>query len=206
MTAHSWAGAPSWKYLAWWKHWEDTKGLEPEAKHALRKVVTDRYFHEATSQTDEGLLKARTMAWSLTYFLAEKRTDGLLRYFDELGNLPRDMELDEDALMACFGRALDLMDGPSQTQINPAKLTKLAEEWYQFLHYTNLEASEAVNDLAEAIKAKQLREIDVTDLPVLTRESALLRRASAPPLSPATQALAESLRRHARAVGILAAR
>ncbi len=97
------------------------------------------------------------MAWSLTYFLAEKKTDGLFRYFAELNNMPRDLEFDDAALLACFGRAFDLMDSASPTQVNPGKLSKLANEWYQFIHYTNLEASEAYNDLIEEVKEKMKR-------------------------------------------------
>ena len=50
--------------------------------------------------------------------------------------MPRDLEFDDAALLACFGRRLDLMDSASPTQVNPGKLSKLANEWYQFIHYT----------------------------------------------------------------------
>ena len=147
-------GAPSWKHLVRWKAYAETDELEVQPETALRNVVTDKYFREVKEPTDKNLRVPRMMAWSLTYFLAEKKTDGLLRYFDELNNLPRDLEFDDAALLACFGRALDLMDTASPTQVNPGKLSKLANEWYQFIHYTNLEASEAYNDLVEELKEK----------------------------------------------------
>jgi hypothetical protein len=147
-------GAPSWKHLVRWKVYDETGELEIQPEEALRKVVTDKYFREVKDHSEKNLRVPRMMAWSLTYFLAEKKTDGLVRYFDELNNLPRDLEFDDAALLACFGRALDLMDTASPTQVNPGKLSKLANEWYQFIHYTNLEASEAYNDLLEEVKEK----------------------------------------------------
>jgi hypothetical protein len=147
-------GAPSWKHLVRWKVFEETGELEIQPEEALRKVVTDKYFRELKDHSEKNLRVPRMMAWSLTYFLAEKKTDGLLRYFDELNNLPRDLEFDDAALLACFGRAMDLMDTASPTQVNPGKLSKFANEWYQFIHYTNLEASEAYNDLLEEVKEK----------------------------------------------------
>jgi Protein of unknown function (DUF1570) len=147
-------GAPSWKHLVRWKALDEMGELELQPNQALRNVVTDKYFREIKDHSEKNLRVPRMMAWSLTYFLAEKKTDGLLRYFDELNNLPRDLEFDDAALLACFGRALDLMDTSSPTQINAGKLSKLADEWYQFIHYTNLEASEAYNDLLEELKEK----------------------------------------------------
>jgi hypothetical protein len=150
-------GAPSWKYLVRWKLWDDAKTLEARPEAALKKVVTDAYFRDVKEPTEKNLMLPRTMAWSLTYFLAERKTDGLIRYFDELNNMPRDLEFDEGALLACFGRALDLMDSASPNTVNPGKFSKLANEWYQFLHYTNLEASEAYKELVEDFEQKMKR-------------------------------------------------
>jgi Protein of unknown function (DUF1570) len=152
-------GAPSWKHLVRWKLWDEAGTLEAQPEEALRSVVTDKYFREMKDTSEKSLRLPRMMAWSLTYFLAEKKTDGLFRYFAELNNMPRDLEFDDAALLACFGRAFDLMDSASPTQLNPGKLSKLANEWYQFIHYTNLEASEAYNDLIEEVKEKMKRRL-----------------------------------------------
>jgi DNA-binding transcriptional LysR family regulator len=58
--------------------------------------------------------------------------------------------------------------------------------------------------VAEPVHAGQLREIALDDVPPLVRDSALVRRAAAPPLGPAAQALVANLRRHARMLGIYA--
>ncbi len=129
---------------------------------ALRSVVTDAYFREAGRATDPdkspALLKARTMAWALFYFLAERKQDELFRYFDELANLPRDLEFDDETLLACFGRAFDLVDPANPTQVVSAKLSRLANDWYQFLHYTNLESAEASMDVFKAIQERARRQ------------------------------------------------
>jgi hypothetical protein len=159
-------GAPHWKYLPRFQRWEEQKQLDP-SMDALRAVVTDRYFrqaggtpeHEFVSRflrlanvggTQQALMtKAHTMSWSLVYFLAQKRFDGLMRYFEELNKQPRDVELDEETLMACFARALDLVDASNPNQPNPNKLAALAKEWYQYIHYTPLEVKEALDDGAK---------------------------------------------------------
>src|SRR5262249_4243964 len=122
-------GAPSWRYLVRWKLGEEAKTLEQHPEDALRTVVTARYFRHASAPTDQNLRLPRTMSWSLTYFLAERKTEGLMRYFEELNNMPRDIEFDDGALLACFGRALDLMDLSSPNQVDSGKLGRLANEW-----------------------------------------------------------------------------
>jgi DNA-binding transcriptional LysR family regulator len=57
--------------------------------------------------------------------------------------------------------------------------------------------------VVEPIAAGQLREVAVVDLAPLLRDSALVRRAGAPPLGPASQALVEAIRRRADQLGIL---
>jgi hypothetical protein len=167
-TGAFWAGtgAPHWKYLPRFQRWEETKSKELDPpSDALRHVVTDGYFHQAgvppeeelvsrfirldhlkTGATPKGLTKAHTMSWALTYFLAQKKFDGLLRYFDELNQLPRDLELDEETLMGCFARAFDLADAANPNKPESTKFANFAKEWYQFIHYTPLEVKEALDD------------------------------------------------------------
>lgn len=145
-------GAPSWRYLPQWKFWEEKHYLD-RCEDALKAVASDSYFHKvaSASSSDEALSKARLYAWSLFYFLAEQKTDGLMRYFEEMRRLPRDIKFDEDVLWHCFVRAFEL--GERDDQVSIEKVSKLAHEWYDFLHYTNLEASEA---FIEAVQKLQL--------------------------------------------------
>lgn len=159
-------GAPHWNYLTKFQLWQEAKKLD-KPDEALRKVVTDAYFHDAHSdheaRTDhdrDAILKARTMTWSLTYFLAQQRLDQLLGYYRALASMPRDMELGEEALAAIFVKAFDLGDGPDA--LSGAKAKELARKWYEFMtRDTHLEVAE-VKTLAKAreeARVKKLKEI-----------------------------------------------
>jgi hypothetical protein len=58
--------------------------------------------------------------------------------------------------------------------------------------------------VAEPTASGVLKEVVVSDLPPLFRDSALVRRAGAPPLSPASRALVDTIRRRADQLRLLA--
>jgi hypothetical protein len=154
-------GAPSWKYGVKFKAWKTPlapgmpKTLEDSAI-AIRNVITDQYFRAIKSESDkEAVAKARTMAWSLTFFLMNRKIDNLMRYFQELNALPRDLEFDPDTLTLTFARAFDLVDSSTGGQVNEAKLNQLAEEWYAFIDLTPIESSEAMHDAVKQHAAQQ---------------------------------------------------
>jgi hypothetical protein len=131
---HGW-GEPSWAYLRPFLAMERAKN-HPPAPELLRQTVTDGAFHTAAMigpQDTRRLHQARTNAWSLCYFLAKSRLPALQKYFDEIGAQPRDLELDDRAMLAAFCRAFDVanatQDGP-----DPVKFAKLAEDWVSFMH------------------------------------------------------------------------
>lgn len=123
-------GAPHWVYHPMWRDLEQRQALD-DPEDALRSVVTDFYFREARADP-RALSQARMMAWSLTYYLAHRKLDSLLAYCKELGNLPRDLELDDDTYLACFARAFD-MAGPGGKGVDEAKFKALAGDWYKFI-------------------------------------------------------------------------
>lgn len=151
-----WQGmtGPNWTYLRKYQEMENAKDPSKKldkAEEALRNVVTDGYYRRASEIKDKDLaakahLKARTMTWSLTYFLAQKRLDGLLAYFEELGNLPRDLEFDDEVLLDVFAKAFNCMDNGKP---NAARLDQLAREWYQYIHYVRLELVDKLQDETE---------------------------------------------------------
>ena len=141
-------GAPNVTYLVNFKLWEHNKRLEKNPTEALKSVVTDRYFHKIKeSKTKENAeAKARTMTWALVYYLANKKRDGLLRYYQELANQPRDLDLDEDVLLGCFGRAFGLMDPKKPDVVDENALNNFAQAWYTFIKNTPLEIDELLKD------------------------------------------------------------
>jgi hypothetical protein len=127
---------PSWAYLRYFKEntGSDERGTPPEL---LKAVVTDSQFNKIVSTVDqrgqlvadrEGLLRARSNAWALAYYLIKARLPGMLRYYQELSALPRDLEMDERALLACFARAFDVAN-VTNDGVDPAKFEQLAKDW-----------------------------------------------------------------------------
>jgi hypothetical protein len=134
-------GAPSWAYLRPFKKMDNEKKFPPEAQ-LLRQVVTDAQFHRVLNAADrEHLLEARTTAWSLAYFLTKTRLPGMMRYCQELSSLPRDLEVNDQALLATFARAFDVANA-TQDNIDPAKFEELAKNWFAYTKSLTLPGAE----------------------------------------------------------------
>src|SRR5262249_51950447 len=153
-------GAPSWMYT---RPFQELKkridaattsanpppaGLGPNTPSALlRQVVTDGLFNSVLSPNDtQGLLRARTTAWALCYFLAKDRLPGLMNYFAEISALPRDMEFDAKTLLGCFARAFDVANA-SRDDIDPAKFDELAKSWLAYFNGVAIPGAEFGLDL-----------------------------------------------------------
>jgi hypothetical protein len=171
----AWAtvGAPSltvddqYGYLHHYKTLSKSKKGVDKPEVALEKVVTDKYFKEVDSSVlrekdkekakemqHRAVVKARTMAWALTYFLAHSKRDGLFRYYGELSKLPRDLDLEEGTKWKAFARAFDLMNVSKPDEVDPIKVKKLSEEWNDFMSRESPELEEV---LREVRKKSELR-------------------------------------------------
>jgi hypothetical protein len=146
-------------YFWRFKVWDRTKSvnLDRDAARALKSVVSDRYFHEISDgkkkETEQA--RARTMAWSLIYYLAEKRLDGLLKYYEELGNLPRDLEFDDEILLTAFARAFNLVTAPNSNEIDAVRWSNFANDWYRYVRETNVEMELLAKQAIENFKKKK---------------------------------------------------
>lgn len=149
-------GAPNWAYIRPFRLWANSK--DPltkldEPAVALRRTVTDHYFVSARKTVDEEidpnateserqrrekeiqrakeeLLRARCQAWALTYYLAQHRMPELLEYFKLLGQLPRDLELDDETMWMTFARAFKLTT-PDGKGTDEGKVKTLAADWFR---------------------------------------------------------------------------
>jgi hypothetical protein len=151
------AGNAHWLYLAHYKDWEKKGQLDKPAKGdlvaPLKMVISDRHFRRADLEKDKdkktaALLKARVMAWSLTYYLAHNKLDGLMRYYRELGKLPRDLEFDEESLILTFARAFDCLDAKDKVDAN--KLANIQRDWQRTMENTLHEAEEVLAKIRES--------------------------------------------------------
>jgi hypothetical protein len=126
------------------------KNFEGTPLKTLRQIVTDGYFRDLSpddykNKTDR-LMKARAATWALTYFLAQNKLGNLERYFKLLSEMPRDLELDDAALMDCFARAFDCVD-PKTGKPDDGKLSALAGDWENTMLNANLEAEDFLRTL-----------------------------------------------------------
>src|SRR5262249_27222083 len=146
-------GTTSAPYFVKDKNWEQVKQddgssvetfrgqgseLGKNSVETLKNVITDKNFRliKDAPNKEKATTKARTLAWALTFFLADKKLEGLRRYLNELRSVPRDLELDEDTLLTIFARAFDLI---SNNEIDESRLAALADAWYSFMKQTPLE-------------------------------------------------------------------
>jgi hypothetical protein len=133
--------------------------LEKQPLVDLKAVITDQYFQEArdiqnskepddTRQPKERTArnKARSLAWTLTYFLAHKELDGLMRYYKELAKLPRDLEFDDEVLLGCFARAFNCADPSRPNRVDEVKLAQLANKWSDFINLTPTEGEKIMEE------------------------------------------------------------
>ncbi|HEY7426273.1 MAG TPA: DUF1570 domain-containing protein [Gemmataceae bacterium] len=166
-------GAPNAYYLPRWK---ELKGKElKNPSQTLRMVITDAFFRSLPSEGKAGsaeqrshdavLRKARAASWSLAYYLAtsdyqnssEKRFEGLLRYFKELGKMPRDIELDDEILLGCFARAFGLVD--ASNKVDNAKLDRMARDWYSHMDNVQFEYEATMKKIRDVFRDK-LKEME----------------------------------------------
>jgi Protein of unknown function (DUF1570) len=155
-------GLPHWNYLVEFKYLKKAGVLVPSDAVLLR-TIGDRYFASAVSiqqqmmisreeretlepLLDEELNTARTSAWALMYYLAKHRLDGLEKYFQELSNLPRDLEFDEAVLHGCFARAFSLGEAADPSKLDMAKVKSFAEAWFSSMEGESLDLIEVQSD------------------------------------------------------------
>src|SRR5262249_52166031 len=138
---------------------------------ALKAVVTDWNFHKIreSKNRENAEAKARTMAWALVYYLANKKRDGLLRYYQELAKQPRDLDLDGEVLLGCFARAFGLVDPKKPNQVDANELNKMALAWYKFIKDTPLEITEVYNEALAAQKKKGKSAVPIYSSPKIPR-------------------------------------
>lgn len=159
-------GLPNWANLTTFNQLRAAKRLDKPAE-VLANVAMDRYFRSAqkyfaelaeaqekeqlTQSAHEQMDLGTSTAWAFTFYMIERRRQPqmLLRYCEELSQLPRDLDLDSLALEACFAKAFDLSDKANPSKIDAAKLNALATAWFTDMAGVSLEFPELQNEYAE---------------------------------------------------------
>lgn len=156
-------GEPNWVYLTYYKIWEQSKPpstwLEKTPAEALQAVLTDRYFMQAnTAKEDVAVdetIRARTMAWALSYYLVQRHLDDLLSYGEELNALPRDLELDDQAKLMSFARAFKLTADDKPDVVDPRKFAAFAKDWQDYLSTKALPAPASLDDARKTLTERR---------------------------------------------------
>lgn len=131
-----WAGvgAPNWLYSRLFRALQiDT--IYQGAPPLLLQVISDEMFDRSRSSGHRDfiqLITARTTAWGLSYYLVKTRLPGLKKYYEELAQMPRDLQLDPKLLRGAFARAFDLANADG-TDIDPSRFANFARDWIAFM-------------------------------------------------------------------------
>jgi hypothetical protein len=167
--AYSTAGRPNYQHLAAFRELQKVPDKEKDktpspveriesslSSVTLKAVVTDAYFRQAQLIDSKAqfpyMAKARATAWALMFYLMRNERDALARYWTELGKMPRDMELDEEQLWACFARAFGAYD-PKTGTVNTRVLDQLARKWEDDLKRARIDALDLNNAVKDARKS-----------------------------------------------------
>jgi len=166
MSPYGGFGGPSWSNLIAFKYYRKTGPLG-KAPEAFLDVITDKHFHDAqrthlemqdatadqevlAAKYQEEIEVARAAAWALVYDMIENGKlppvkhglPQLVKYGQELNQLPRDLELEPRSLQATFGRAFDLLDSKDSTSLDMTKARQFGDAWYARLNGVILEIPE----------------------------------------------------------------
>lgn len=150
-------GAPHWKYFVNFRNWRDERKLE-KPEEIFLKVISDQYYFEARRiNTPAAWDKANTMAWALTYYLAQNQNtrDNFLKFLQELSNLPRDMQIDPNTYMLCFARSFNLVK-EGEARLDETAVKRMVKDWYyEFMSQVQLEMPDAFK-LAKKIEEQRV--------------------------------------------------
>jgi hypothetical protein len=158
-------GLPSWSNFVPFKFHYTVSRTLGKGRDVLTSTISDRYFQiarEASLDLTEPRDKlpenvrddwerARATSWALVYYLAkEQKMDRLFKYAAELSQMPRDLELNRQALEASFAKAFGLSDSKDALKLDATRLQVFADEWLEFMSKTHLEFLELeINGMKE---------------------------------------------------------
>jgi hypothetical protein len=152
---HPGGGGPHWAYMRYFEELKD-KGILNigNAPDVFIDTVTDEHFRSARKaevqyraqmrKNEEGdskatpyeelYARARTYAWSTIYFLAKTKYKEFEAFLQELSKVPRDAEIDANAVVIAFCKAYGIaVGGLTGATADPARFAGVGIEWMNFM-------------------------------------------------------------------------
>jgi len=148
-------GGPHWAYMRYFEEMREAKLISNRtAPELFIDTVLDDHFRSArkaeslqkllSHKAEEGDSKAtpaeelynraRTLSWSVVYFLAKARFNEFISFLDEMTKLPRDAELDGDAVIGAFGRAYGIGNANIVgSGVDSRRFMGIGLEWVAFM-------------------------------------------------------------------------
>jgi len=152
---HPGGGGPNWAYMRYYEEMREKNLInDRNAADLFIETVIDMHFRTAhkvemlgrltRKGTEEGdskatpaeelYARARTLGWSVVYFMAKTKFSEFERFLQELGKLPRDAELDADAVITSFCIANGISTaGLNGTNPDISRFMGIGLLWKQFM-------------------------------------------------------------------------
>jgi hypothetical protein len=152
---HPGGGGPSWAYMRYFEELREKKQITFEnAPDIFVDTVTDEHFRvarradalarAAAKKNEEGdskatpaeelYARARTYSWAVVYFLAKEKFSEFEQFLQELTKLPRDAELDAEAVVLAFCKAYGISTaGLTGANVDAGRFSGVGLQWMQFM-------------------------------------------------------------------------
>ena len=148
-------GGPHWAYMRYFEELRDQKVITGEmSPDVFIDTVTDQNFRRArkaaveertaakkaeegdskATPSEELYARARTYSWAVTYFLAKAKFKEFERFLQEMAKLPRDAELDAQAVIVCFAKGFGIdIAGLSGSLVSSREFGGIGLEWFAYM-------------------------------------------------------------------------
>ncbi len=155
-------GSTHWVHMKLWEETFNKAKISPEKQcNMILNTVTDKLFRIGNSLNDSTTgdgkeikelvkdlnnetyhLLARSLSWGLVYYLARERFEQFDTFLTELKQLPRDVELTDQAVLSAFCRAFGVKDFELGARETHLEMEVIARKWLDFMKskksYTSL--------------------------------------------------------------------
>lgn len=146
-------GAPHWVYMKVWEETFNKMKIAPNKQNLLViDTITDRFYRMGNAISDSATLDSkeikdylqeltsenyhlitRSLSWGLVYYLARERFEQFDIFLGELKQLPRDVDLTDQAILSAFCRSFGVKDFDLDAPSSYREMEVTARRWLDFM-------------------------------------------------------------------------